>query len=335
MAITTSSDAGSECGEPREPVVPRLAATVALVRDGADGLEVYLMRRPATMSFAPGVWVVPGGSVDPLDTATAGVPPSIGTAATAGPAGTVGPAADVGTAASASAATAAGTAGAVQPGEAVASVGVSIVDVDGWGRTGLSGVDAGRVLAAAVREVFEETAVLLATDRSGQVPGLPTGRRVRARGALRSGRRRLADVLDGEGLRLDGRLLVPWSRWITPAWVPTRRFDTYFFVAELPAGQQPVRARTEASAARWLRPADALDRHARGRMQLMIPTRAFLAALAEVSSLATLRAELPWRPPDPDAMPPPPGDHAERDRRMRGADRQTATARDDEGRRRR
>jgi hypothetical protein len=67
----------------------------------------------------------------------------------------------------------------------------------------------------------------------------------------------------------------------------------------------------------------------------MVPTRALLTALAEVSSLATLRAELPWRPPDPSAMPPPPGDQAEMDRRMRGADRQTAAPRDDEGRRRR
>jgi 8-oxo-dGTP pyrophosphatase MutT (NUDIX family) len=196
-------------------------------------------------------------------------------------------------------------------------------------------MDAGRVLAAAVREVFEETAVLLATDRSGQVPALPARRRVQRRTALRAGRLGLADVLYREGLRLDGRLLVPWSRWITPAWVPKRRFDTYFFVAALPAGQEPVRARTEASDARWLRPAEALDRHARGGLQLMIPTRALLGALAEVASLATLRAELPWRLPDTGAMPAPPGGSAEIERRMRGADRPIAPRRDDEGRRRR
>jgi 8-oxo-dGTP pyrophosphatase MutT (NUDIX family) len=287
MAVAASSDAGSERDEPREPVVPRLAATVALVRDAAGGPEVYLMRRPATMAFAPGVWVVAGGSVDAVDAETARV------------------------------------------------TSVSTVDHDRWTATGLSTVDAKRVLAAAVREVFEETAVLLAADRSGRVPALPAGRRVRRRTALRAGRVGLTDVLQREDLRLDERLLVPWSRWITPAWVPKRRFDTYFFVAALPAGQEPVRARTEASDARWLRPGEALDRHARGGLQLMIPTRALLGALAEVHSLATLRAELPWRVPDTGAMPAPQGGPAETERRMRGADRQIDPPHDNEGRRRR
>ena len=42
----------------------RPAATVVLVRDGTAGLEVLLMRRPATMRFAPGMHVFPGGRVD-------------------------------------------------------------------------------------------------------------------------------------------------------------------------------------------------------------------------------------------------------------------------------
>jgi 8-oxo-dGTP pyrophosphatase MutT (NUDIX family) len=49
------------------PVTPRPAATVALVRDGADGLEVYLLRRVRGMAFAAGMHVFPGGSVDPAD----------------------------------------------------------------------------------------------------------------------------------------------------------------------------------------------------------------------------------------------------------------------------
>src|SRR4051794_26505572 len=52
-------------GRPPAPV--RDAATVALVRDGVEGLEVYLLRRVAGMSFAPGAYVYPGGSVDPDD----------------------------------------------------------------------------------------------------------------------------------------------------------------------------------------------------------------------------------------------------------------------------
>jgi 8-oxo-dGTP pyrophosphatase MutT (NUDIX family) len=45
----------------------RDAATVALIRDAADGMEVYLLRRVRGMSFAGGMHVFPGGSVDPAD----------------------------------------------------------------------------------------------------------------------------------------------------------------------------------------------------------------------------------------------------------------------------
>ncbi len=44
------------------------AATVVLLREGADGLEAYLLRRVQTMAFAAGMYVFPGGSVDPRDT---------------------------------------------------------------------------------------------------------------------------------------------------------------------------------------------------------------------------------------------------------------------------
>jgi 8-oxo-dGTP pyrophosphatase MutT (NUDIX family) len=48
-------------------VAPRAAATVALLRDGREGLEVYLQRRPVAMGFAGGLWVFPGGRVDEAD----------------------------------------------------------------------------------------------------------------------------------------------------------------------------------------------------------------------------------------------------------------------------
>jgi 8-oxo-dGTP pyrophosphatase MutT (NUDIX family) len=43
------------------------AASVALLRERPSGPEVLLLRRSATASFAPGVWVFPGGRVDPGD----------------------------------------------------------------------------------------------------------------------------------------------------------------------------------------------------------------------------------------------------------------------------
>jgi 8-oxo-dGTP pyrophosphatase MutT (NUDIX family) len=47
------------------PAVP--AATVVLLRDGVDGLETLMLRRDASLVFAGGAWVFPGGRIDPPD----------------------------------------------------------------------------------------------------------------------------------------------------------------------------------------------------------------------------------------------------------------------------
>ena len=49
------------------PAEPRDAATVVLLRPGAGGSEVYLLRRQTSMAFAGGMCVFPGGGVDPRD----------------------------------------------------------------------------------------------------------------------------------------------------------------------------------------------------------------------------------------------------------------------------
>lgn len=49
------------------PVVPKLAATVILLRPAAKGFELYVVRRAATMAFAAGMYAFPGGGVDPSD----------------------------------------------------------------------------------------------------------------------------------------------------------------------------------------------------------------------------------------------------------------------------
>ncbi|MCG2595376.1 MBL fold metallo-hydrolase [Ramlibacter sp. XY19] len=51
----------------REPAVPRPAATVLLLRDGSQGVEVLMTRRSPTASFAPGAYVFPGGGIDAAD----------------------------------------------------------------------------------------------------------------------------------------------------------------------------------------------------------------------------------------------------------------------------
>lgn len=52
----------------RAPVPARLAATLLLLRDDAQGLQVLMTRRNPQASFVPGAWVFPGGALDPSDT---------------------------------------------------------------------------------------------------------------------------------------------------------------------------------------------------------------------------------------------------------------------------
>ena len=52
---------------PQGPAHPRDASTIALLRDGTGGLEVFLLHRVSGMAFAGGMTVFPGGGVDPRD----------------------------------------------------------------------------------------------------------------------------------------------------------------------------------------------------------------------------------------------------------------------------
>lgn len=55
----------------REPVAPRPAATILLLRDGPNGLQVLMTRRSWAASFAPGAYVFPGGALDAADASAA------------------------------------------------------------------------------------------------------------------------------------------------------------------------------------------------------------------------------------------------------------------------
>ena len=50
-----------------QPVVPRPAATISIVRDVADGFEVLMMQRNLNAAFMPGAYVFPGGAIDRED----------------------------------------------------------------------------------------------------------------------------------------------------------------------------------------------------------------------------------------------------------------------------
>ncbi|MEA2289175.1 MAG: hypothetical protein QOD55_1172 [Solirubrobacteraceae bacterium] len=55
---------GERLNEEGEETVPRQAATVIVLRGGAEALEVLLVKRTPAARFMGGVWVFPGGAVD-------------------------------------------------------------------------------------------------------------------------------------------------------------------------------------------------------------------------------------------------------------------------------
>src|ERR1700678_2347730 len=55
------------------PVIPRPASTLIPLRDGARGVEVFMLRRSEQATFAPGAYVFPGGRIDDADGASAEV----------------------------------------------------------------------------------------------------------------------------------------------------------------------------------------------------------------------------------------------------------------------
>jgi 8-oxo-dGTP pyrophosphatase MutT (NUDIX family) len=99
----------------------------------------------------------------------------------------------------------------------------------------------------------------------------------------------------------DPSALVKFSRWITPAQVPIR-FDTHFFLAPLPAGQEPRVDGEECVELGWFTPQAALEAHRAGTIELVFPTIRHLQQLAEFDSAQLLLAHargLEVRPVEP------------------------------------
>jgi 8-oxo-dGTP pyrophosphatase MutT (NUDIX family) len=95
------------------------------------------------------------------------------------------------------------------------------------------------------------------------------------------------------GLTLpDPAALIPFSRWITPAQSPIR-FDTRFFLAPAPSGQEARADGEEIVDAAWYTPAGALDAHRRGELELVFPT---IKHLEQLATFASAEALLAWAP---------------------------------------
>jgi 8-oxo-dGTP pyrophosphatase MutT (NUDIX family) len=135
---------------------------------------------------------------------------------------------------------------------------------------------------AAIRELYEEAGVLLAT---GPTDGDHAASLARERARLNAGEVSFGEVLAAAGLLPDRSRLHFWARWLTPSLEP-RRYDTDFFLAELPPGQSPSFDRKETVEEVWISPAAALARHAEGALRLAPPQVRTFLELAGHSSVA-------------------------------------------------
>ena len=139
-------------------------------------------------------------------------------------------------------------------------------------RMGCSEQTAAAYVAAAVRETFEESGVLLAGPSTSSVVDDTTGADWEAdRVALESRELGFADFLHRRGLLLRADLLGVWAHWITPEFEP-RRYDTRFFVAALPAGQITRDVTTESDQVAWMPPAAAVSAVDNGDLLMLPPT---------------------------------------------------------------
>jgi len=209
----------------REPVPPRPAATVLLLRDAKDGVEVLMTRRSPTASFAPGAYVFPGGTIDAADAQVHDI-------------------------------------AAHRPGQ------------EGQRLT---------QAVAAIRESFEELGVLLARHADGRAADAQDV-------AALDRDQPLIEQCRARGLVLAADQVFVLAHWITDRDLP-RRFDVPFLVARMPEGQSPVADEAEQFEPVWVRPADALARHAGGGFFMIFPTIRTLERLAKFDSVqAVLQA---------------------------------------------
>ena len=208
----------------RKPAELRAAATVLLLRDSPDGMQVLMTRRAMTASFAPGAYVFPGGGIDAADAQLH--------------------------AQGAAFCTRRSTQSALHLTQAV----------------------------AAIRESFEELGVLLARHADG---------RYASTGEIAALNRKapFAAQCRARGLVLAAAEVFVLAHWITDRDLP-RRFDVPFLVARMPEGQHPVADETEQFEPVWVRPADALARHAAGQFFMIFPTLRTLERLQNYSSVA-------------------------------------------------
>lgn len=146
--------------------------------------------------------------------------------------------------------------------------------------------------SAAIREVFEETGVLLAAGNArvstcSADRGLDIGAE---RGRLLAGETAWDRFLHAKGLKLAVDKLHYFAHWVTPFGEP-KRFSTRFFLAAMPEGQQASHDGQELTDSCWLTAVDILDSQRAGQMHLIYPT---YRTLKDIAKCKTLDEVIAW-----------------------------------------
>jgi 8-oxo-dGTP pyrophosphatase MutT (NUDIX family) len=131
-------------------------------------------------------------------------------------------------------------------------------------------------MAAALRETFEETGLLLTRE-------MPTSAQAQMVGGRRG--HRFYEALGRAGLELDAARLAYVSNWLGPRAAP-RRFDTRFFVTEVPRDANPRPDGVEVTETVWVTPTVALERAEEGSWSMIVPTRKHLELLSRFTTPA-------------------------------------------------
>lgn len=142
------------------------------------------------------------------------------------------------------------------------------------------------LVCSAVRETFEESGVLFAGPTADSIVEDTSGeeweedrRRLEARDLS------FTDFLSRRDLRLRSDLLRVWGSWLTPVFEP-RRYRTWFFVAELPPGQETRDVSTESEEVAWLSVRDAITAADEQQMLVLPPQYCTFLELFECTTPA-------------------------------------------------
>jgi 8-oxo-dGTP pyrophosphatase MutT (NUDIX family) len=133
---------------------------------------------------------------------------------------------------------------------------------------------------AAIRELVEEASILFAR-RHGRLVERDLAAHV---SEAMNHSAQLPDALANASLRLAVDAVLPIAHWVTPEPEP-RRYDTRFFLAVMPEGQEARHDASETTELMWVTPADAMARCRAGEIMLPPPTWTTLARLARMADL--------------------------------------------------